>query len=255
MSVDLKAPFPVADIDYRIGASTQDKSKGMLVFYIDARAVMDRLDAYCQETGGTWWDSYAPLADGKHIECQLTVQMPDSEGNLRAITRCDVGEPSEGLGDTLKGAYSDGLKRAAVKFGIGRYLYALGETWVPIGTNAKGNAVLTQASHQAARRYYIDRIGAAGEAPQPAQERAGAAEQPRADEPDDGIADAARTAKPTNRPKATDLSAFWAEVRGKLKFTPEQVATIAGADVTTLNAERLMALLEKLRKTAQERAA
>jgi len=43
-----------------------------------------------------------------------------------------VGSPSEQPdgGDRLKAAFSDALKRAAVKFGIGRYLYRLPAQWV-----------------------------------------------------------------------------------------------------------------------------
>jgi hypothetical protein len=43
-----------------------------------------------------------------------------------------VGSPSEQPdgGDRLKAAFSDALKRAAVKFGVGRYLYRLPAQWV-----------------------------------------------------------------------------------------------------------------------------
>ncbi|MCL5459829.1 Rad52/Rad22 family DNA repair protein, partial [Loigolactobacillus coryniformis] len=48
------------------------------------------------------------------------------------MTKTDVGSPSEQPdgGDRLKAAFSDALKRAAVKFGIGRYLYRLKSEWV-----------------------------------------------------------------------------------------------------------------------------
>ena len=157
----LTDPFDFGAVGYRIGASNQDKSRGMIVFYLRASAVMDRLDAYTAEHGGTWWTAYAPLADGKHIECQLTVQMPVGEA-LTAVTRCDVGEPSEGMGDPMKGAYSDALKRAAAQFGVGRYLRTeLGETWVPCGAGGNGKAQLTEESHKAARQYYVNRVGGA----------------------------------------------------------------------------------------------
>jgi hypothetical protein len=48
------------------------------------------------------------------IKCSLTVLNVNKE---------DVGTPS--LADHMKGAHSDALKRAAVKFGIGAYLYDL----------------------------------------------------------------------------------------------------------------------------------
>lgn len=48
------------------------------------------------------------------VRCSLTVL---------GITKQDVGTPS--MADQFKGAHSDALKRAAVKFGIGLYLYDL----------------------------------------------------------------------------------------------------------------------------------
>ncbi len=47
------------------------------------------------------------------------------------LTKVDVGGPSDQTdgGDRIKAAFSDALKRAAVKFGIGRYLYRLPQFW------------------------------------------------------------------------------------------------------------------------------
>src|SRR5205823_3297906 len=48
------------------------------------------------------------------------------------VMKMDVGGPSEQPdgGDRMKAAFSDALKRAAVKFGVGRYLYRLPAQWV-----------------------------------------------------------------------------------------------------------------------------
>lgn len=48
------------------------------------------------------------------------------------IAKVDVGSPSDqpDEGDRRKAAFSDALKRAAVKLGIGRYLYRLPRQWV-----------------------------------------------------------------------------------------------------------------------------
>ena len=59
--------------------------------------------------------------------CRLTVTIDGDP-----VTKCDVGgesqQPDEG--DRVKAAFSDALKRAAVKFGIGRYLYRLPSQWL-----------------------------------------------------------------------------------------------------------------------------
>lgn len=82
------------------------KEYSQVVAYIDARDAAECLD---QATGGQWSDNYALPVVGKGLECALTVC---------GETRKDVG-----LGDDAKELYSDSFKRAAVKFGVGRFLY------------------------------------------------------------------------------------------------------------------------------------
>ena len=86
--------------------------------HIDARQVMNRLD---EAVGaGQWYDAYQPSAIAGGVECALTVM---------GVTKTDVGTPSDQ--DPVKGAYSDALKRAAVKFGVGRHLYDIPTQWLP----------------------------------------------------------------------------------------------------------------------------
>ena len=87
------------------------------------RAIQDRLDDVLGVEG--WQDEYTTLEDGS-VVCRLRLRLGDDW-----ITKMDVGSPSEQPdgGDRLKAAFSDALKRAAVKFGIGRYLYRLPATW------------------------------------------------------------------------------------------------------------------------------
>jgi hypothetical protein len=55
------------------------------------------------------------------------------------LTQVDVGGPSEQRdgGDRLKAAFSDSLKRAAVEYGVGRYLYRLPSQWVDYDTQRR----------------------------------------------------------------------------------------------------------------------
>jgi len=75
---------------------------------------------------GGWKDRYQ-LVNGGSVVCTLSVRV-DGEW----IDKTDVGSPSEQPddGDKLKAAFSDALKRAAIKLGIGRYLYRLPRQWV-----------------------------------------------------------------------------------------------------------------------------
>lgn len=117
----LSAPFPIEAVSWRLGATNGDKTKGIALAYLDARDVMDRFDAVCGPDG---W------------QCRYS--------NSRAPAVCEIGVKSDGewiwksdgAGDTdveaEKGALSDAFKRAAVRWGVGRYLYGLGNTWVEI---------------------------------------------------------------------------------------------------------------------------
>jgi hypothetical protein len=84
---------------------------------------MDRLDEVMGIDG--WDDSYEVLPSGA-VVCTLTLIVGE-----RHMAKMDVGSPSEqpDEGDRTKAAFSDALKRAAVKFGVGRYLYALPKQW------------------------------------------------------------------------------------------------------------------------------
>lgn len=117
----LKAPFPARSVSWRVGSTTGDKSKGMALAYIDSRDVQQRLDEVCGPAG--WQDRYE--VHGNATICYLSLKIGDEW-----VTKAD------GAGDTdveaEKGRLSDSFKRAAVKWGIGRYLYDLESPWVEI---------------------------------------------------------------------------------------------------------------------------
>lgn len=117
----LAAPFERDVVKFRPGAVSGNRALAMP--YIDARVVMDRLDAVVG--AGNWQDAYEFLPDGSAL-CRLQLRI-DGEW----IVKADVGGPSEqpDEGDRHKAAVSDSLKRAAVKWGIGRYLYRLAPIW------------------------------------------------------------------------------------------------------------------------------
>lgn len=120
---ELSQPFPVEYLDWRVGSTTQDKSKGMALCYVDARAVMDRLDNVCGPDG--WENSYTYLSP-QYVVCKLRIRMPGGEW----ISKEDGAGATDVEGE--KGMLSDALKRAAVRFGVGRYLYDLDSPWVEL---------------------------------------------------------------------------------------------------------------------------
>lgn len=118
----LAEPFPASELGFKAQAVKGERA--LAVAYIDARNVMDRLDEVLGAEN--WQDEYEPLPDGS-VVCKLRLRIGGEW-----ITKMDVGAPSEQPdgGDRLKAAFSDALKRAAVKLGIARYLYNLTLGWV-----------------------------------------------------------------------------------------------------------------------------
>lgn len=117
----LKKPFPVEKLSWRVGQKNKDKTKANMLVYIDARDVMDRLDEVCGQDG--WSDQYENI--GGRMVCTISIKTENGW-----VSKTD------GAGDTdiegEKGGLSDAFKRAAVKWGIGRYLYNAANyiTWV-----------------------------------------------------------------------------------------------------------------------------
>ncbi len=122
LSLLLTAPFPAEAIHWKPLAVRGNRA--LAAAYLDARAIMQRLDSVFGVGG--WKDEYQILDSG-NVLCTLSVKI---EGEW--IPKTDVGSPSEQAdeADRLKGAFSDSLKRAAIKLGIGRYLYRLPRVWV-----------------------------------------------------------------------------------------------------------------------------
>lgn len=115
----LSRPFPESCIRWRVGATNGDKTKGIALAYIDARDAYQRFD----DLLGLDWQCEYPF------EGCCKIGIFDKETDTW-IWR------SNGAGATdiegVKGQYSDSFKRAAVLFGVARYLYDLPNEWVPL---------------------------------------------------------------------------------------------------------------------------
>jgi len=132
-------PFDPDEVEFTVKATSKDRKKALMVAHLTARSVMDRLDEMVREgLLESWTTAFevvergtvkARTRDGEKEEpfyavvARIHLELPGG----KTLVKEDVGE-----GDTLKGAFSDALKRAAVHLGIGRYLYRLGEMWADL---------------------------------------------------------------------------------------------------------------------------
>ena len=116
----LKAPFAPEDIEWRVGQTTRNGDKVSALAYLTSRAVQQRLDDVFGPFG--WATKYVKGPDGG-VVCELSCKGPDGEW----VTKAD-GSPNTDI-EAVKGGLSSALKRAAVHWGIGRYLYDLPMVW------------------------------------------------------------------------------------------------------------------------------
>lgn len=112
-----KAPFPAGKIKWRVqscGKTSKGKLWARVLAYHTSRLVMDRLD---DVVGMDNWKDDLEIENG-HVKAYLTIRLNDIW-----VTKTGVAEETNI--EAIKGGASDALKRAGVKFGIGRYLYKL----------------------------------------------------------------------------------------------------------------------------------
>lgn len=122
----LQAPFAASDVEWRLQNLNKDKTRGMAVPYIDSRAIQNRLDEvvgpFC------WQTKFIPWHASEKKASQLCVLSIFDEARGEWISKCDGAENTDI--EPIKGGISDSLKRAAVLWGIGRYLYRFNIIWV-----------------------------------------------------------------------------------------------------------------------------
>ena len=116
VEIALKRPFAINKLRWRKGGGSKE------LVYITARDVMDRLDEVCGVDG--WQSNFDYIGD--RMICKLSIRFYHkteevSKWAVSWITKSDGADDSNIEG--AKGGISDALKRAAVQFGIGRYLY------------------------------------------------------------------------------------------------------------------------------------
>jgi len=131
--IRLREPFASKDVEWKVQVTTQDKARGMVVAYLDARAVQRRLD----EVVGpfNWKNVYSLWHDNSQI-CGISIF---NEERSEWVTKFDGAENSEI--EPIKGGLSDSFKRAASAWGVGRYLYEMDGIWVDIEPKGKSSVI------------------------------------------------------------------------------------------------------------------
>lgn len=125
----LQAPFKAEDIEWRIQQSGLKNGKpwAQALAYVQARAIQQRLDDVISPA--KWRNEFSKAPEGG-ILCGISIKVGDEW-----VTKWDGASNTEI--EAVKGGLSGATKRAAVQWGIGRYLYKLETTFVEV-TDARG---------------------------------------------------------------------------------------------------------------------
>jgi hypothetical protein len=124
----LSAPFPADQVEFL--PRSVNGTRALAIPYLSTAAVMQRLD----DVLGLDWECKSQLLPGGCVLCCLRLKVGDTW-----IERSDIGSPSDqpDAGDKCKAAFSDALKRAAVRFGVGRYLHGIALVWADYDPKAR----------------------------------------------------------------------------------------------------------------------
>jgi hypothetical protein len=124
----LGEPFREEDLDWRIqsaGYKASGEPWARVLVYVTNRAIQQRLDDAC---GPACWRNEYSFTAGSGVLCGLSILCDHVW-----ITKWDgialELEPRSADVDPIKSALSGAMKRAGVQWGIGRYLYGVGECW------------------------------------------------------------------------------------------------------------------------------
>ena len=129
----LKAKFDENEIEFRIGATNSDKTMGLALAYVQARAIQNRLD---EVLGFDNWKTSYREVNGGYI-CSLAIKI-----NNEWVSKEDGASSTEF--ESVKGGISNSFKRVASSgFGIGRYLYEAESKWYPIKQQGKNFIFIT----------------------------------------------------------------------------------------------------------------
>lgn len=122
----LLEPFAAEDVEWRVqrsGVTKDGKPWAMVLAYITSRAIMTRLDEVVGAEN--WCNDFRSGPDGG-VMCGISIR---TDGN-GWVTKWDGAHNTEV--EPVKGGLSSATKRAAVQWGIGRYLYGLSEGFADI---------------------------------------------------------------------------------------------------------------------------
>jgi hypothetical protein len=129
--MELTTPFRESEHEWRIQQSGVSNGKvwAMVLCYVQNRAIQNRLDELYTPFG--WQNEFREWKNGAQL-CGISIHV-ESANYTGWITKWDGADDTDV--ESVKGGLSDSMKRCAVQWGIGRYLYELESTFAECSTD------------------------------------------------------------------------------------------------------------------------
>ena len=126
---ELGKPFAPEDLEWRVqqAGAKDGKPWARVLVYVTNRAIMNRLDDVCGAEN--WQNELKEISNGSFI-CGLSIKIGDEW-----VTKWDGCDKSDI--EPVKGAISGAMKRSAVQWKIGRYLYSLDAGFAIVSPDGK----------------------------------------------------------------------------------------------------------------------
>ena len=130
---ELRRPFKPEEVDWKVQSTNKDETKALVVAFVDARDVSERLNRVCP---GQWSNRHEPLVIDNQLQGVTCTIIVRSETGHVAVEDVGIGpQISENMQDyqrdiNIKTYWSDAFKRAGVKLGIASSLYELPQIWL-----------------------------------------------------------------------------------------------------------------------------
>ena len=121
ISQRLAAPFKASEIDWLVQALSEENMQGLAIPYIQSRAIQNRLDEVLTPAG--WRNEFILWHPNSQL-CNILLRIVYEDGTAEWVGKSD-GSGNSDI-EPIKGELSDAMKRAAVQWGIGRFLYQMG---------------------------------------------------------------------------------------------------------------------------------
>ena len=140
----LEVPFDPAQVKWRVMRTSSDRRTGLLFPFADPRAYSDRLSQILTPAGWSCEYSISTVpsltrVDRGKVIVTSKILVASAVTINRLGSHAGTGEAWADLDNAATTASAQAFKRACASFGLGRYLYNFGETWVQL--NQRGEPV------------------------------------------------------------------------------------------------------------------